>query len=63
MTTSFDLDAPIVPRKFAAGLQLGDAPSNILEQAKPRTIAPLAQGERYHFGSVVLCVNSKGKRY
>ena len=63
MTTSFNLDAPIVSRKSVADLQLGDALSNILEQAMLHTIARLTQRERYYFGSMVLCVSSKGKSY
>lgn len=61
MTIAFDLDAPIIPGKSAAGVQLGDNISAILEWAKPHTISPLTQGKSYHFGSVVLWVNNENK--
>jgi hypothetical protein len=61
MTTRFDLKAPIIPGKSAAGVQLGGNISKILAWAKPVTITPLTQGKCYYFGSVELWVNNESK--
>lgn len=61
MTILFDLDAPIMAGKSAAGVNLGDKFSTILEWAKPTAITSLEQGWRYHFASVHLWVNAENK--
>lgn len=61
MTIPFDLDAPIMAGKSAAGVNLGDEISTILEWAKPTVITSLEQGWRYHFASVHLWVDAESK--
>ena len=61
MSNPFNLDAPIVPGKSAAGVSIGDSIEDILMQLKPFTITELPQEKRYHFGSVNLWVNNEGK--
>ncbi|MCL4267589.1 MAG: hypothetical protein KJ069_30735 [Anaerolineae bacterium] len=61
MSNVFNLDAPIVPGKSAAGVFIGDSIENILLQVKPFTITDWSQGKRYQFGSVNLWVNNEGK--
>ena len=61
MSNVFNLDAPIVPGKSAAGISIDDSIEDILLQAKPFTITDLSQEKRYQFGSVSLWVNDKGK--
>ena len=61
MSNVFNLDAPIVPGKSAAGVSIGDNIEDILLQAKPFTITDLSQEKRYQFGSVSLWANNEGK--
>jgi hypothetical protein len=61
MSHVLNLDAPIVPGKSAAGVSIGDNVQAILMQVKPFAITELPQERRYHFGSVDLWVNNKGK--
>lgn len=61
MSNVFNLDAPIMPGKSAAGISIDDSIEDILLQAQPFTITDLSQEKRYQFGSVSLWVNDKGK--
>jgi hypothetical protein len=61
MSNVFNLDAPIVPGKSAAGISIDDSIEAILLQVQPFTITDLSQEKRYQFGSVSLWVNNEGK--
>jgi hypothetical protein len=60
MWNNFNLDAPILPGKSAAGVSIGDYIGDILRQAVPLAINDLPTGRRYQLGSVTLWVNKTG---
>lgn len=57
----FDLDAPIIPGKSAAGIHLGDDVAEIVATTQPMATTPLGQETRYDFGSIALWVDNLGK--